>query len=143
MFTCDKLKVQNVLENALEKLSSGLKLQNFPGGACPQTPPSFRALCARKASLHLLTFSPPAQKHLPTPLSTMWSTINYYHYVTLPVSGMEVICALALPVLLCFPVIKFYCGYPHKKCQICVMVTIKFYHNNHIIPFIGIMNTTM
>ena len=68
MFTCDKLRVQNVLKNALEKLSEGLKLQNFLGGACPQTPPSFRALCARKASLHLLTFSPPAQKHLPTPL---------------------------------------------------------------------------
>ena len=34
----------------------------------PPDPPSFRALCARKTSLHLLTFSPPAQKHLPTPL---------------------------------------------------------------------------
>ena len=41
MFTCDKLRVQNVLENALEKLSDGLKLQNFPGGACPQTPLAF------------------------------------------------------------------------------------------------------
>ena len=40
MFTCDKLRVQNVLKNALEKLS-GLKLQNFPGGACPQTPLAF------------------------------------------------------------------------------------------------------
>ena len=68
VFTCDKLRVQNVLENALEKLSEGLKLQNFPG-SMPPDPPSFRALHARKASLHLLTFSPPAQKRLPTPLS--------------------------------------------------------------------------
>ena len=37
----------------------------------PPDPPSFRTLRARKASLHLLTFSPPAQKHLPTPLSGM------------------------------------------------------------------------
>ena len=59
MFTCDKLRVQNVLENALEKLSEGLKLQNFPGGAC--MPPDAPSFCAR-------TFSPPAQKHLPTPL---------------------------------------------------------------------------
>ena len=41
MFTCGKLRVQNILENALEKLSEGLKLQNFPGGACPQTPLAF------------------------------------------------------------------------------------------------------
>ena len=34
----------------------------------PPDSPSFRVLRARKASLHLLTFSPPAQKHLPTPL---------------------------------------------------------------------------
>ena len=59
-----------VLENALEKLSEGLKLRKFPGGACPQT---------LLASLHLLTFSPAAQKHLPTPLYI--AMCSYYHHV--------------------------------------------------------------
>ena len=34
----------------------------------PPDTSSFRALRVRKASLHLLTFNPPAQKYLPTPL---------------------------------------------------------------------------
>ena len=55
VFTYDKLRVQNVLENALEKLS-GLKLQNFPGGACPQTPLAF----ARSSSPAY--FQPPCSK---------------------------------------------------------------------------------
>ena len=63
VFTCDKLRVQNVLENALEKLSEGLKLQNFPGGACPQTPLAF-ARYARVKRVFTCLLSAPLLKNI-------------------------------------------------------------------------------
>ena len=51
------------------------KTPKFSWGSMPSGPPSFRT---RKASLHLLTFSPTAQKHLPTPLGGIKGAVEQF-----------------------------------------------------------------